>query len=329
MKALVFKGVGEVEVQDRPRPQLVHPTDAIVRMTKTTICGTDLHIVKGDVATTAAGRILGHEGVGTIEEVGASVAAFRKGDCVLISAITSCAACRFCRRGMNSHCVSGGWVLGNTSDGTQAELVRIPHADSSLLPVPPGADHATMVMLSDALPTGYECGVLNGRVSPGSAVAVVGAGPVGLSVLLAAQLYSPSVVVAIDNDENRLEAARRAGATHTCTSRDAVSVVRSVTVDGQGCDTVVEAVGVPATFELAQRLLAPGGTLANVGVHGAAAQLFLQDLWSLNITITTKLVDTVSLPTLLSLYQSGKLQPASLITHRELSRHPSRLDAST
>lgn len=321
MKALVFKGVGEVEVQERPRPRLILPTDAIVRMTKTTICGSDLHIQKGDVATTAPGRILGHEGVGVIEEVGASVTAFRAGDCVLIPAITSCgAACRFCRRGMRSHCASGGWVLGNTADGTQAEFVRIPHADASLYPVPAGADPAAMVLLSDALPTGYECGVLNGRVRPGASVAVIGVGPVGLAVLLAAQLYSPSVVVAVDNDENRLEAARQAGATHTCTSADALRVVKSVTVDGQGCDSVIEAVGVPATFELAQRLLAPGGTLANVGVHGTAAQLFLQDLWSHNITITTQLVDTVSLPTLLELYKSGKLKPESLITHRKLNR---------
>lgn len=321
MKALVYTGVGSVELQDRPRPQLLHPTDAIVRMTKTTICGSDLHIQRGHITTTAPGRIIGHEGVGVVEELGSAVSSssLTTGDTVLIPAITSCAVCRFCRKGMYSHCSSGegGWVLGNTTDGTQAELVRIPHAGASLVRLAPAdADQDAVVLLSDALPTGYECGVLNGKVRPGSAVAVVGAGPVGLAVVLAARLFSPSVVVAVDNDENRLAAARRAGATHACTSAEARDVVASVTVDGQGCDSVVEAVGVPATFELAQRLLAPGGTLANVGVHGTPATIFLQDLWSRNVTITTQLVDTVSLPVLLGLYRSGKLELESLITHR-------------
>lgn len=240
---------------------------------------------------------------------------FKTGERVLISCISSCGTCRFCRDGMYSHCTSGGWLLGNTVDGTQAEYVRIPHADSSLFPVLAGVDEGAMVMLSDALPTGHECGVVNGKVRPGSTVAVVGVGPVGLSSLITAGLYSPSVVLAIDNDENRLATAKDFGATHVCTSKDAIEMSKSLTPDGDGFDTVIEAVGIAPTFELAQKLIAPGGTLANMGVHGTKVDLFLQDLWSRNIAITTRLVDTITLPMLLRLVESGKLNPQKLITH--------------
>src|SRR3569833_400889 len=282
MKALVYKSIGEVEVQERPKPSLAAPSDAIVKPSKTTICGTDLHIRKGDVATCAPCGILVHEGVGFIDEVGTSVGGFKKGDKVLISCITSCASCEYCRKGMRSHCKSGGWVLGNTIDGTQAEYVRIPHADSSLYPIPGGVDESAMVMLSDIFPTALECGVLNGKVEPGSTVAIVGAGPIGLAALVMAQLYTPSMVVMIDMDTNRLNVSTTLGATHTVNPESAVEFVKGVT-DGKGCDAVIEAVGIPASFELCQRLLAPGGVLANVGVHGTKAELFLQDLWAHNI----------------------------------------------
>lgn len=321
MKALVYKATGELELQDRPRPQLAEPTDAIIRMVKTTICGTDLHIKKGDVATAAPGRVLGHEGVGVVEETGSSVRGFKAGDRVLISCISSCGTCRHCRTGMYSHCSTGGWLLGNTVDGTQAEYVRIPHADSSLFPVLPGVDEGAQVMLSDALPTGYECGVLNGKVQPGSAVAVIGAGPVGLSAVITAQMYSPSILLAIDNDESRLQTAKELGATHACTAADAAELVKSLTIEGQGCDTVIEAVGIPATFEMAQKLLAPGGTLANLGVHGTKVDLYLNELWDRNVSITTRLVDTVSTPMLLRIVAAGKLNPEKLITH-STSPHP-------
>ena len=212
MKALVYHGPGEKSLEDRPRPALQAPGDAIVRITKTTICGTDLHILKGDVPTCEPGRILGHEGVGIVEEVGTAVGAFKPGDHVLISCITSCARCEYCRRGMYSHCVEGGWILGNRIDGTQAEFVRIPHADNSLHAIPPGADEDALVMLSDILPTGYECGVLNGKVAPGSSVAIVGAGPIGLATLLTAQFYAPARIIMIDLDDNRLAVARKFGA---------------------------------------------------------------------------------------------------------------------
>ncbi|KAH8685148.1 chaperonin 10-like protein [Ilyonectria robusta] len=316
MKALVYNAVNAVSLQDRPVPAISSPTDVIVKVTKTTICGTDLHITKGDVATCEPGRILGHEGVGIVQATGASVTRFKEGDHVLISCISSCATCEYCRRGMHSHCTSGGWILGNTIDGTQAEYVRIPHADSSLYPIPEGADEAALVMLSDIFPTGLECGVLNGKVQPGGTVAVVGTGPIGLASIITAQMYSPTKIIAIDTDPNRLEFARDLGASDTVNSakEDAVARVKALT-DGKGCDSVIEAVGIPATFGLCQELLAPGGVLANVGVHGTKVDLHLENLWDRNISITTRLVDAVTTPMLLKMVEAGKLQPSQLITH--------------
>jgi alcohol dehydrogenase len=317
MKALVYRGPGNKAVEERPKPKLQAPGDAIVKITKTTICGTDLHILKGDVPTCKPGRILGHEGVGVIDSVGAGVTAFRSGDRVLISCISACGKCEYCRRGMYSHCTTGGWILGNEIDGTQAEYVRTPHADTSLYPIPEGADEEALVMLSDILPTGFECGVLNGKVAPGSTVAIVGAGPIGLAALLTAQFYAPADIVMIDLDDNRLQVARRFGATHAINSGDgnALEKVKALT-GGHGVDTAIEAVGVPATFLLCQELVAPGGVIANVGVHGTKVDLHLETLWSRNITITTRLVDTVTTPMLLRTVQSRKIDPKLLITHR-------------
>jgi len=317
MKALVYGGPGRKALEDRPKPEIESASDAIVRVLKTTICGTDLHILKGDVATCAPGRILGHEGVGVVDSVGAGVTAFSPGDHVLISCITACGKCDYCRRGMYSHCRTGGWILGNQIDGTQAEFVRIPHADTSLYPIPEGADEDALVMLSDILPTGFECGVLNGKVSPGSTVAIVGSGPIGLATLLTAQFYSPGQIIMIDLDDNRLEVARRFGATHTINSGkgDAVAAVKALT-GGEGVDTAIEAVGIPATFELCEGMVAPGGIIANIGVHGTKVDLHLETLWSQNIAITTRLVDTVSTPMLLKTVQAKKIDPTLLITHR-------------
>jgi alcohol dehydrogenase len=282
MKALVYNGVGKLAMEDKPKPQLQKPTDAIVKLDYTTICGTDLHILKGDVPSVQPGRILGHEGVGTIEEAGSGISNFAPGDQVLISCISSCGACEYCRRGMNSHCTSGGWILGNVIDGTQAEYVRIPLADSSLYKFPKEVDPKALVMLSDIFPTGFECGVLNGKVQPGGTVAIVGAGPVGLAALLTAQFYSPAWVLMIDLDRNRLEVANQFGATHGCEPSQAVDLVMKLT-DGKGVDTVIEAVGVPESFEKCQELVAPGGVIANAGVHGVKADLHLEKLWDANI----------------------------------------------
>jgi alcohol dehydrogenase len=317
MKALVYHGPGRKSLDERPMPQLAAPTDAIVKITRTTICGTDLHILKGDVPSCEPGRILAHEGVGVIEQAGSAVAAFKAGDQVLISCISSCGKCDFCRRGMYSHCATGGWILGNRIDGTQAEYVRIPHADTSLYPVPPGVEEEALVMLSDILPTGFECGVLNGKVQPGSTVAIVGAGPIGLAALLTAQFYAPALIVMIDRDANRLEVAHTFGA-DACIDvarTDPVAEIMKLT-DGAGVDCAIEAVGVPATFELCQAIIAAGGTIANVGVHGTKADLHLDTLWDRNITITTRLVDTVSTPMLLKTVRAGRLAPNKLITHR-------------
>jgi len=316
MKALVYQGPGKMAFEDHPKPVIIDPTDAIIRMTKTTICGTDLHILKGDLPSCEPGRILGHEGVGVIESVGPAVTAFKAGDRVLISCVSACGRCEFCRKGMFSHCTTGGWILGNTIDGTQAEFVRTPHADSSLYPIPEGADEEALVMLSDILPTGFECGVLNGKVQPGASLAIVGAGPIGLAALLTAQFYSPGEIIMIDLDDNRLEVARRFGATQTINSGDgkAVEALMKLT-DGRGVDTAIEAVGVPATFELCEQIVAAGGTIANIGVHGVPVALHLEKLWDRNISITTRLVDTASTPMLLKVLKAKRIEPRQLITH--------------
>ncbi len=326
MKALVYLAVGKKALDERPKPDIAAPTDAIVKITRTTICGTDLHILKGDVATCQPGRILGHEGVGIVDKVGLAVTAFKPGDHVLVSCISACGKCLYCRRQMYSHCTTGGWILGNTIDGTQAEFVRIPHADTSLYPIPAGADEEALVMLSDILPTGFECGVLKGQVQPGSTVAIVGAGPVGLAALLTAQLYSPADIFVIDVDANRLEVAKQFGATGVIDSSrgNARDVVMRL-AGGRGVDTAIEAVGLPSTFELCESIVAPGGILANIGVHGIKVSLHLEQLWDRNITITTRLVDTSSTQMLLDVVRSRKIDPKRLISHR--FRFENMLDA--
>jgi alcohol dehydrogenase len=317
MKALVYHGAGKKSWEEKPKPEVIKPTDAIIRILKTTICGTDLHIMKGDVAEVTDGRVIGHEGVGIIEDIGTAVSNFKKGDHVLISCITSCGKCSYCKKGMYSHCEDGGWILGHLIDGTQAEYVRIPHADNSLYPIPSGADEEALVMLSDILPTGFECGVLNGQVKPGDIIAIVGAGPIGIASLLTGQFYSPAEIIMIDRDENRLAVSKKFGATQTINfeKEDPIAKVTSLT-GGKGVDVAIEAVGVPESFELCQSIIAPGGHIANIGVHGKSVDLHLETLWAKNITITTRLVDTVSTPMLLKTVESKRLQPAKLITHR-------------
>ncbi len=316
MKALVYQGPGKKSLEERPMPEIKDSTDAIIRILKTTICGTDLHILKGDVPTCEPGRILGHEGVGVVEKVGSGVRSVSTGDHVLISCITSCGKCDYCRKGMYSHCSTGGWILGHRIDGTQAEHVRIPHADTSLYKIPQGLDEEALVMLSDILPTGFECGVLNGKIKPGDVVAIVGSGPIGLATLLTAQFYSPAQIIMIDVDDNRLAVAKRLGATATINSRSVKPADKIMMMtDGHGVDTAIEAVGVSATFELCEDIVAPGGTIANIGVHGAKADLHLEKLWDRNITITTRLVDTVTTPLLLKTVRAKKLDPLQLITH--------------
>jgi alcohol dehydrogenase len=317
MRALVYGGPGRRAWETRPKPVVRDPGDAVIRITTTTICGTDLHIMKGDVPTVTPGRILGHEGIGVVDAVGAAVSTFRTGDRVLISCVSACGICDHCRRGMYSHCRTGGWILGNTIDGTQAEYVRTPHADTSLYHLPPGADEEALVMLSDILPTAFECGVLNGKVQPGDTVAIVGAGPIGLAALLTAQFYSPAAILMVDVDSNRLRVAEQFGATTLINSADGTAVDRIMALTGgAGVDVAIEAVGIPATFDICQSILAPGGRLANIGMHGKPVELHLEKLWDRNVAITTRLVDTAAIPMLLKLVQSGKLRPAKLVTHR-------------
>jgi alcohol dehydrogenase len=317
MQALVFHGPGKIAWEEVPKPEIDKDTDAIVRVDAVTICGTDLHIVKGDVPEVTDGRILGHEAVGTVESVGSGVKNVKVGDRVLVSCITACGACRFCREGRYGQCLGGGgWILGHLIDGTQAEYVRVPFADTSTYPVPTGATDEEILMLADILPTSYEVGVLNGTVRPGDTVAVVGAGPIGLAAIVGSLLYSPSHVIALDLADSRLAAAKQFGADITVNNgrEDALAAIRSVT-DGLGVDVAIEAVGVPASFELATQLVRPGGHVANIGVHGEPATLHLEELWTKDVTITTGLVDTYSTPTLLRLVTSHQLDAAKFVTH--------------
>ena len=317
MMALVYHGPGQKAFEAHAKPTITAPTDAIVKITKTTICGTDLHILKGDLPSCEPGRILGHEGVGVVESVGSAVTAFKAGDRVLISCVSACGKCVYCRKQMYSHCTTGGWILGNKIDGTQAEFVRTPYADLSLYHIPEGADEEALVMLSDILPTGFECGVLNGKVQPGATVAIVGSGPVGLAALLTAQFYSPAEIIMIDLDDNRLEIAKRLGATQIINSADgqAVTALMKLTAN-RGVDTAIEAVGIPATFQLCEQIITAGGVIANIGVHGKAVELHLETLWDRNISITTRLVDTVTIPMLFKTVASKQIDTKRLITHR-------------
>lgn len=317
MKALVYRGPGEKEWTEVEKPKILNPTDVIVKVTKTTICGTDLLILKGNVPAVEDGRILGHEGLGIIEEVGDSVTKFEKGDKVIISCVTSCGSCDYCKKQLYAHCEDGGWILGHLIDGTQAEYVRIPHADNSLHNVPDGVDEEGLVMLSDILPTGFEIGTMSAKVNPGDTVVIVGAGPIGLSALLSTQFYSPAEIIMVDLDDNRLEAAKRLGATRTFNSSDGKAVEKILEFTNQrGVDVAMEAVGIPATFDMCQEIINPGGRIANIGVHGEKVDLRLNELWIKNITISTGLVSTYSTPLLLKTVESGKVKPEQLVTHR-------------
>jgi alcohol dehydrogenase len=318
MKALVYRGPGMRSWEEVPDARIEEPTDAVVRVDSVTICGTDLHILGGDVPEVTPGRILGHEAVGTVTAIGSGVQKLAVGDRVLISCITSCGSCRYCREGSYGQCLGGGgWILGHLIDGTQAEYVRIPFADNSTHKVPDGVTDEQMIVLADILPTSYEVGVLNGAVRPADVVAIVGAGPIGLAAILTARLFSPSHIVAIDLADSRLEAARKFGADIVVNSgRDDPQAVIAELTGGLGADVTMEAVGTPQTFELAVRLVRPGGHVANIGVHGAPATLHLEDIWIKNLTITTGLVDTYSTPTLIGLVASHQLDTSPMITHR-------------
>jgi alcohol dehydrogenase len=315
MRGLVYGGPGVIELKNIPIPEILKPTDAIIKILKTTICGTDLGILHGKTTSVLPGTTLGHEGVGIVTDIGAAIRNFKKGDHVIISCITADGICEYCKKQLYSHCEDGGWILGNIINGTQAEYVRIPHADNSLYAIPPGADEEALVMLSDILPTGHEIGVINGCVKPGDTIAIVGAGPVGMATLLTAQFYSPAIIYMIDVEQNRLDLAMKLGATHNINSgkENVVQKIMSETKDG--VDVSIEAVGIPDTFDICQNIVRPGGHLANVGVHGKKVDLQIQKLWLSNITITTGLVNTNTTPMLLKTVTSGKLQPAKLITH--------------
>jgi alcohol dehydrogenase len=317
MRAVVYHGPGQKSWDEVPDPTIIDDTDAVVRVDAATICGTDLHILRGDVPAVTDGRILGHEAVGTVVEVGTGVKNVKPGDHVLVSCITACGSCRFCREGRYGQCLGGGgWILGHLIDGTQAEYVRVPFADTSTYAAPAGVSDEELLMLADILPTGYEVGVLNGKVEPGDVVAVVGAGPIGLSAIMGALLYSPSHIVAIDKTDSRLEAAKQFGADVVVNNEreDPLEVIRSLT-GGLGADVAIEAVGVPATFELAATLVRPGGHVANIGVHGEPVTLHLEELWIRDITITTGLVDTSSTPTLLRLLTGHQVESGRFATH--------------
>jgi len=314
----VYHGPGQRGWDSVDDPSILDPTDAIVRIDTTTICGTDLHILKGDVPETTPGTILGHEAVGTVEEVGSGVTTIKPGDHVLMSCVSSCGRCRYCKEGRYGQCLGGGgWIFGHLINGLQAEYARVPFADNSVYKVPGHLTDEQVLFLADILPTSYEVGVLNGMVSPGDTVAIVGAGPIGLAAILTAKLYTPGRVVAIDLADSRLESALRFGADLAINNgeEDAVTRILELT-DGLGADAAFEAVGVPETFELAADLVRPGGRVANIGVHGRPASLHLERLWIKDVTITTGLVDTFSIAQLMRLIASGRLDPSLFATHR-------------
>lgn len=313
MKALVYRGDHKIALEEKPKPSIKNTTDVIVKVSKTTICGTDLGIYKGKNLYMEEGIILGHEGVGIIEEVGDAVSQFKVGDKVLISCITSCGSCKYCKKQLYSHCEDGGWILGHMIDGVQAEYVRVPHADNSLHKVPNTLDDDVAVLLCDILPTGHEIGVQYGNVKVGDAIAIVGAGPVGMGVLLTAQFYSPAIIVVIDLDENRLEMAKELGATHVLKSSKNVEEELAKIVGEEGVDVAIEAVGIPQTWDICQKIVKPGGNIANVGVHGKKVDFELQDLWIKNLTITTGLVNTNTTPLLMKAI--SKIPADKLITH--------------
>jgi len=317
MKALSFLGVDKKDVVEKDKPKVEKSTDAVVKLVKTTICGTDLHIMAGHTPEVPEGLTIGHEGIGIVEEVGSGISNFKVGDKVLISCITSCGKCHYCKKGLYAHCEDGGWILGHLIDGTQAEYVRIPHADNSLHHVPDAIDDDSLVMLSDILPTGLEIGVISGQVEPGCTVAIIGAGPIGMSALLTAQFYSPGKIIMVDIDDNRLEMSKQFGATHTVNSKDADEAIKKIfeITDDLGVDVAMEAVGYPQTFDMCQKIIAPGGRIANIGVHGQSVELHLENLWIKNINISAGLVSTNTTPMLLKTVESGKIVPNELVTH--------------
>ncbi|MDF3299120.1 zinc-dependent alcohol dehydrogenase family protein [Streptomyces tropicalis] len=316
MKGYVFHGPGQSAWEEVPDPGIKEPTDAIVRVDAVTICGTDLHILKGDVPEVQPGTVLGHEAVGEIVEVGGDVRTVRPGDRVLVSCITACGRCRYCREAAYGQCLGGGgWILGHLIDGTQAEYVRVPYADLSVHTLPAAVPDRDAVLLADIFPTAYEVGVLNGRVRPGDTVVVVGAGPIGLAAIATARLFAPERIVAVDVAAARLEAARSLGADAVADAGEAPDQLIADLTTGLGADVVIEAVGVPETFELCTRMVRAGGHVANIGVHGRPATLHLEDLWIRNLTITTGLVDTHSTPTLLRMAAAGRLPTSELVTH--------------
>lgn len=318
MKALVYLGPNHVEFMEKPKPTILAPTDAIVKIKKTTICGTDLHIKAGHVPAVTPGRILGHEGIGIVDEVGSAVTNFKPGDEVLISCVSSCGKCKFCKESMYAHCQNGGsWILGHLIDGTQAEYVRTPFADNSLYHAPDNISSDSLVLVSDIFPTSFEVGVQSSHVKPGDTVAVIGSGPIGLAAISTVQFYSPSMVIAVDLDDNRLEAAKKFGATHTVNSKDPIAAIAKIKelTGGMGVKVSMECVGYPATWDLAQKVIMPTGHISNLGVHGAPVQFDLQDLWIKNITVSTGLVSTHTIQMLLDTLGTGKIDTEQFITH--------------
>jgi alcohol dehydrogenase len=316
MKALVYYDIGIKKWEEKVRPEILKKSDAIVKILKTTICGTDLHIMNGCVPTVTKGRILGHEGIGVIESIGSSVTNFKEGDKVLISCITSCGKCEFCKKSFFGHCSDGGWILGNTIDGCQAEYVRIPHADNSLYHIPNNIDMESLVMLSDILPTGLEVGVMEGKIKFGSTIAIIGAGPVGLAALITSQFYSPSKIIMVDLDENRLEISKSLGANVTINNKNGTAVEEILNLtDGKGVDVAIEAIGTPPGWYICEDIVCAGGNIAMLGVHGKAVTLHLERMWKKNFTLTAGLVHTSTIPMLMNAIINGKIDSKKLISH--------------
>lgn len=316
MKAFVYHGPEKMSLDQVPKPTIIKPTDAIVKVTTSTICGTDKHIRHGGMPEVEPGRIIGHEFCGIVEEVGSSVNKFKKGDKVAVSCVTQCMDCYYCRRGMYSQCTTGSWIYGYMIDGCQADYVRVPYADSGMYIIPDSLTDEDVLFVGDILSTGY-FGAENGNIQPGDTVAVFGSGPVGMCAMATARLWGPARIVAVDIDDSRLEFAKKNGWADYGLNPQKVDVVQALKdmTGGRGADVTIEANGFEPTFKGAIDGVRAGGTVSLIGVFEKPQVVEMNKLWIKNIAIKMGLVNANRISELIDLIKEGKLNMKPLITH--------------
>ena len=319
MKAVVYKGNGEIALEDRPIPKILDDRDAIIKVTLTTICSSDIHIKHGAVPRAVPGTILGHEFVGRVVETGSAVKKIKPGDRVSVNVETFCGECFFCKRGFVNNCTDpdGGWALGCRIDGGQAEYVRIPFADNGLTVIPDHVSDEQALFNGDILSTGYWAAKI-GELNPADTVAVIGAGPTGLCTMMCARLYTPARIIAIDTDEYRLNLAKEKGLADITLipGRDDPEKVIKELTDGRGADTVFEVAGGADTFQTAWKIARPNAVVVVVAMYEEAQELPLPDMYGKNLVFKTGGVDGSYCREIMDLTACGKLDAGFLITHR-------------